>query len=48
MVDLKEGLAAMTPLMVASEGKGLTAEQATALAEKAAMLSHIVTDPMNK
>jgi len=48
LTALQEGLAAMTPLMVAPKGKGLTAEQATTLAEKAAVLSHIVTDSMNQ
>jgi hypothetical protein len=46
---LQEGLAAMIPLMTATEGKkGLTAEQTKTLADKAATLSHIVTDSMNK
>jgi len=43
---LTEGLKAMSPLMAAPAGKGLSAEQVKILADKAAELSHIVTDPM--
>lgn len=44
--SLQKGLTELAPLMSAPAGKGLTQEQATVLAEKAAVLSHIVTDPM--
>ena len=44
--SLQEGLSALIPLMAAPAGKGLTQDQVTILAAKAAVLAHIVTDPM--
>lgn len=46
LATLKKGLDEIVPLMGGAEAKTLTEEQANKLAEKAAELARIVTDPM--
>jgi len=43
---LQQGLTELAPLMAAPEGKGLTLDQVKVLAERAAALARVVTDPM--
>lgn len=46
LVALRKGLDDLVPLMGGADAKSLTEEQAGKLADKAAEIAHIVTDPM--
>lgn len=47
LIEVRKGLEELIPLVDAPEGKALTQQEVAKLYEKAAVLSHIITDKMN-